>query len=101
MRFPFAPVEAHAPQYFGLHNRENEPEDGVQMAMGWGIKRTPRVGDDMMTLAERVGVSRRTLYRYQANGMSAKQADVVACALDTHPLLLWPELWMEHLREDS
>jgi len=45
-------------------------------------------------LAEKIGVSRRTVCRWQRHGLTEAQADQAACALGTHPALVWPE-WLQ------
>lgn len=42
-------------------------------------------------LAEQLGLSRRTICRYARHGMTEAQADHAACALGTHPALIWSE----------
>ena len=44
-------------------------------------------------MAELVGVSRRTICRWQNSGLTETQADRAACALGTHPALVWPQ-WL-------
>lgn len=44
-------------------------------------------------LAEHIGVSRRTVCRYARHGMTEDQADRAACALGTHPAIVWHE-WL-------
>lgn len=45
---------------------------------------------DMGTLAERVGVNRRTLHRLAHTGLTIDQADDFALSLGVHPLEVWP-----------
>lgn len=42
-------------------------------------------------LADRLGVERRTVLRYGANGLSLYQADELAVRMGYHPSELWPE----------
>jgi hypothetical protein len=44
-------------------------------------------------LAQRIGVSRRTLHRWAKNGVPVEQADRAAIALGSHPAYLWPDDW--------
>ncbi len=51
--------------------------------------------DSPCSLAERVGINHRQVHRWRAEGgLTLFAADRVACALNVHPLLLWPE-WGE------
>lgn len=44
--------------------------------------------------AAMAGVDRRQLYRWRAaGGLSDREADRVACAMGTHPVLVWPD-WL-------
>lgn len=40
-------------------------------------------------LADRLGVTRRTVHRWARYGLSVAQADRLACALDMHIDLFW------------
>jgi plasmid maintenance system antidote protein VapI len=45
-------------------------------------------------VAETFGVTRRTVSRWKADGLTIDQADTLAVALDTHPAELWgPVVW--------
>jgi hypothetical protein len=44
-------------------------------------------------LAARIGVSTRTIQRWKLNGITVWQADRMACALGTHPSLIWADWW--------
>jgi hypothetical protein len=43
------------------------------------------------TLATRIGVSRRTVHRWAADGVPAHQADRAAIAIGSHPVCIWPD----------
>ena len=45
------------------------------------------------TLAQQIGVSRRTVHRWISDGIPADQADRAAIAIGTHPACLWPDHW--------
>lgn len=45
------------------------------------------------TLAQQIGVSRRTVHRWIIHGIPADQADRAAIAIGTHPACLWPDHW--------
>ncbi len=45
------------------------------------------------TLAQRIGVSRRTVHRWVIDGIPADQADRAAIAIGSHPACLWPDRW--------
>jgi hypothetical protein len=62
-RFPFADFEAHL-----------SPESAA-------------------TLAQRLGVSTRTVWRWRADGLTAIHADRVACACGLHPGIVWADWW--------
>lgn len=47
--------------------------------------------EDMTEFAAAAGVTRRSAFRYQAEGLSINQADRVAVTVGFHPLLVWPE----------
>ncbi len=49
----------------------------------------------LVSLAEQVGVSPRTIWRWQKRGLTDFQADRAAVRLGLHPSLLW-EGWFEH-----
>ena len=53
------------------------------------------------TLADRIGVSRRTVHRWAVHGIPAEQADRAAIALGSHPACLWPEHWNQAYLEPS
>lgn len=74
-RYPFAAVEA-----FMACPPADAFEDGL-----------PRTN---ALLAERIGVTRRTIARWRGQGLSIIQADRVATALHRHPMELWPT-WLE------
>jgi hypothetical protein len=42
-------------------------------------------------LADELGVTRRQVQRYRAQGLSLWTADSVACAVDYHPEVLWSD----------
>ena len=42
-------------------------------------------------LAERCGVTRRTIHRWKAEGLSVLQADRAAIAMGCHPSVIWPD----------
>lgn len=44
-------------------------------------------------VAERCGVDRSQGYRWRARGLTIRDADRVAIALGTHPVLIWPEFY--------
>lgn len=44
-------------------------------------------------LARRVGVSRRTVCRWQQAGLAIHTADAAAIAIGTHPAIVWPAQW--------
>ena len=46
-------------------------------------------------LARRLGVSVRTVWRWNHHGLSDTQADHGAIALGLHPVLVWPD-WFAH-----
>ena len=62
-QFPFADLEAHL-----------NPESAA-------------------SLAQRLGVSARTVWRWRASGLTAVQADRVACACGLHPGVVWTAWW--------
>ncbi len=45
------------------------------------------------TLAERLGVSTRTVWRWRASGLNQTQADHAAVAVGLHPGTVWPTWW--------
>lgn len=45
------------------------------------------------SLAQQLGVSRRTVHRWIVDGIPADQADRAAIAIGTHPANLWPNHW--------
>lgn len=45
------------------------------------------------TLAQRIGVSRRTLHRWANHGIPTDQADRAAIAIGSHPACIWPDHW--------
>lgn len=46
-------------------------------------------------LAEQVGVSRRQIGRWKRDGIPVNSADRVACALGSHPSVIWGSQWEE------
>ena len=44
-------------------------------------------------LAERLGVSARTVWRWRASGLNPTQADRAAIALGLHPGSVWASWW--------
>ena len=48
------------------------------------------------TLANWIGVSRRTVHRWAIEGVPAEQADRAAIAVGSHPAYLWPDHWHKH-----
>lgn len=51
--------------------------------------RVTTIGD----VAALVGVSTRTVHRWQRNGLTDTQADRAAVALGLHPANVWPDWW--------
>ena len=45
------------------------------------------------TLANRIGVSRRTVHRWARDGVPSGQADRIAVAIGSHPAYIWPDHW--------
>ena len=45
--------------------------------------------------AVRLGISHQQVLRWERSGLSAWQADAIACLLGLHPVELWPD-WYEH-----
>lgn len=50
-------------------------------------------GGSARDLAERLGVTSRTIFRWKADGIPDVQADRAAIAIGQHPALLWPTDW--------
>lgn len=50
--------------------------------------------EDLGTLAELLGRSRRTLHRYALTGLTIDQADTFARVIGAHPAQLWPA-WLD------
>jgi transposase len=50
-----------------------------------------RLNCNMRVIADTVGVSYRTVQRWQRRGLTIWQADRVACRFGTHPSLIWPD----------
>ena len=48
---------------------------------------------NLATLAQRVGVTPRTVHRWNAEGIPIQQADRAAVAIGSHPGYLWPNDW--------
>lgn len=46
--------------------------------------------EDLGTLAELLGVTRRTLHRYERSGLTIEQADMFAVRLGLHAAEVWP-----------
>lgn len=44
-------------------------------------------------LAQRLGVSARTVWRWRASGLNPTQADRAAIAAGLHPANIWPNWW--------
>ena len=44
--------------------------------------------DDAVT-AERIGVTRTTIFRWKREGLTLRSADQAACKLGYHPYLIW------------
>jgi transposase len=44
-------------------------------------------------LAERFGVTDRTIWRWKRHGVPDAQADNAAVAIGEHPALVWPTEW--------
>jgi len=44
-------------------------------------------------IAIRTGIAERSLYRWTVSGLTDRQADHLATALDEHPASIWPEWW--------
>ncbi|MFN0090128.1 MAG: MerR family transcriptional regulator [Acidimicrobiales bacterium] len=47
--------------------------------------------DSAGRLADRLGVTARTVHRWRAEGLSDLQADRAAIAVGLHPALVWPD----------
>lgn len=48
---------------------------------------------DQGALARRLGVARRTVVRWKANGVPLNRADAIAGSLGRHPSEIWGEQW--------
>ncbi len=52
-------------------------------------------------VAERAGVSLRTIERWKKHGIPEPQVDNVACAYCSHPGVIWPHQWWQNVSEDD
>lgn len=80
MRYSLTPVLALAPP---------SPPPSEVMAEWYSRRMVTPTG--VRWVAAQVGVTRRTVDRWNREGMSEATADRVACALGHHPVTLWPE----------
>jgi hypothetical protein len=74
-RFPFAPLEEVALREVSVLNVRNGIEGPI------------------LAIATRVGVNRRSVFRWRKAGLDYRAADRAACALGLHPSAVWPEWW--------
>lgn len=57
--------------------------------------------DSTLTLARRLGVHVRQLYRWRHRGLTAERADVLAVRIGLHPALVWPTWVDDNHQEDQ
>jgi hypothetical protein len=46
-------------------------------------------------VARRLHTSREVVYKWRRTGLTVAAADRLACHLNLHPAILWPEEWSE------
>lgn len=86
--FPLEPLAALFPPEL-LHG----PHGEGKRHLGW---QPPVYRGPLPQIAQAAGVSERLLYRARAaGGLTAAQADLIACRIGLHPALIWGELWSE------
>lgn len=76
-RYPFQPVD----ELFYADDRLRDPSSDLVR------------GDEQ--LAQAIGVTRRTIYRWRVTGLQWWQADTVAVRLGRHVADLWPEWYSQ------
>lgn len=67
------------------------PLHEIESRLGWPTKRY---------LADQLGVSIDVVVAWRHRGLSHKQADRVAIAMDLHPAIVWPD-WINNERHDG
>lgn len=85
MRYSLTPVLALAPPSPPF------PELMSEVMAEWYSRRMVTTPTGVRWVAAQVGVTRRTVDRWNREGMSEAVADRVACALGHHPVTLWPD----------
>jgi hypothetical protein len=56
--------------------------------------------DFVITAAEVLDVDRQRVYRWLRGGLTAEQADVIACMFGLHPCSIWPD-WFAHAPSEA
>lgn len=74
-RLPFDPVDRAVAASFRPAGM-NEPEE---CSTGY--------------VARRLHTSREVVYKWRRNGLTVEAADRLACHLNLHPAILWPDEW--------
>lgn len=69
----------------------NDPPQRVDRSRHANTKCTVAMLTPAAYAAERLGVHRAVVHRWRRRGMTIRDADRVAIALGTHPMLIWPD----------